>query len=201
MTLGKPSIRQDIKALEKQIQDLNKNFNQLMFFVNQQLGKITQNADDQRKILAGIMAQVDETEVQAYITATEEREATEGSEKEQKALERGIADGYMLPADMVGPQSLIVTYIKDAEGKTIHPGRAQYVVSRLDPAVRAQLLGKSAGTEATITGGGSLVVTAIYTVDVAKMQEVSSRLQAEEAAKAAGEAVSEAATVDAAAVK
>lgn len=182
--INKPTIRQTSKALTEQLKEmgqrvavLEQNHARIVFGVNEKNQAIAGDFQTLRDTVNAIVKAAGiQEQVEALVKQAMTERARSQAAEEATALKRGVEDGYMVPAEFVGPKSLIVGKFVDASGQDVEPGRAQFVFPGLEESFKQQLAGKAAGTEVSVDGG-KFVLQEVYEIDVQKMQELRMKLQ------------------------
>jgi hypothetical protein len=143
--------------------------------------------------LAAVVAHLGEDVVTAKITELRNKRHAEHNAKLDESLKFLVDSGIGVEA----PEGAVIERTSFIVGDEISPDgtsmRFQHELSRLDEEGQKRYLGKKVGDEVTKKGFPTkVVIRAIYTLDMAKVQEHAGRKAAEKRAQAEAEAIAQA---------
>lgn len=171
------SLSERMDAMEQQIA-------RMLFGVNSRLEQDGSRLSNLEEIAEALTTLNGKQQVAELIQQLRNTRAREKAEAEKKLLEQGVADGYIISAEKVGTNTLLVGRYLDKDGKVVEPGRTQVAYKGVDPRFQQLLLEKTAGEKIDIGEGNSFELLEIYSVDDEKflqVQEEKRRAAAQEA--------------------
>ena len=185
------SLSDRITSVEERATGLEENFTRFLIGVSQRLdrnderlGLLEENAEALKE-LNGV-EEVNRLIIQRRV----ERMRAEAT-IEKARLDEGLADGYILTAEKVTDDSILVGRYLDKDGVPIEPGWVQLATPKVQPQFRLLLLDQPAGTKIDIPNGNKFELLSIYTIDEEKTKAVIAAKQ-----QAAADAAAEAAKAD-----
>ena len=196
MSAVKQSLRAVQKSLSGRVEDLEQNFGQVLGTLNQKFQNIEQRLTNMELTAEALATIAGMDEVLAARTTIAAKRKADQIAKDTAELDAGVADGYMVPEEVVNENSFIVGKI--TQGDTVTEPRVQDIMPKIDKAVQEKLMGKKVGETVEFVNNSLFELTGIYRVDQEKFKEVAAAKQAamqQAAAQPVAEAVQEAATV------
>ncbi len=192
---GAPSTSQRVKALEKQVRELQGFMGQLAQGVNQtlndQLGPTVGRLGDLEEIVSVLVEDYGAQEVSDAIEARRQKKLAEDIAKAKDNITKGVEQGYLVPTDTVGDKSLIVGFETNAEGVPVSAlPWASILFNQLRPDMKTGFLGAKVGT-AVQNGTGAFNITDVYNIDEAAAKKAAAAPAVEAPTPAAEEAVLE----------
>ena len=107
------------------------------------------------KLIAAVARTVGTAEVQAEYAAGQRFEM-------EQLVTKAVDAGQIAPADVVGPNSLIIGRETTKDGQLVAPGRFQVLAKELADEPRVLLLGRKVGDKVEVPSGNTVEVDGIY---------------------------------------
>lgn len=173
-----PSASQKLRALEKQLKELQGFMGQLVNSVNQtlnqQVGPLLGRLNDVEEILSVLVEDYGAEEVNAAIAGRRAKKL-EGDIATAKAnIADGVAKGFLIPSEVVTEKSLVVGFESDANDVPQNPPWASLLFAQLREDLKPTFVGAAVGTKVA-NGSGFFNITEIYVVDEERAREAATQ--------------------------
>ncbi len=172
-------------AQNQKLRDQSREQAQYLAALNRKLDQVVNRLAHHGETLAAIVAHLGEDVVQAKM---EELKA-QRRQKHEDELETSVK--FMLDNELatLAPEGTVIDASSFIVGDEVSPDgskvRIQHEMKRLDQAGQSRYLGKKVGEEVAVPGFPTkVIIRAIYTLDMVKIQEFAARKKAEAQAAA-----------------
>lgn len=165
--LSKPSLRQQGRNLDARLSSLEKAFEDLVNGL-EPLSSMPSRLTNVEEVLEATAHLIGQEKVAALVAELKKTRRETEIQAEKMAIVEGTTNGYVVAADAVTEDSLIVLHETMPNGEDVMGGRVQVGFRELTDNFKNELLGKSVGYESSTPRGGKIVIKEIYTVDQEK---------------------------------
>lgn len=141
-------------------------------------------------VVVAIRDVVGADQVDAAVRAAKLAEKKREAAAQRALLEKGVEDGYVIPAAEVGDKRVVVIE-ETANGEPVGAGRIQYPFESFTDEYKERLIGKKVGDKIENPNGSTFEVVGVYEIDVDKYRRHQDSLS-KKAADARTEAEAEA---------
>jgi hypothetical protein len=169
-----PLVLDRVKALEELTEGL-------AGFVQQEVGQVKQALTNLVEVLNGVIAaggEGFELKVQEAVNAAQAQRAAEKIEREKAMIAQLVATGVLVPADVVGEESIVVGREFSLEGQLLGSGRSQVRFSQFTEEAKEKVLGQAVGFVIEVPTG-KFEVLEVYNQAPQKAPEVAEPVQIE----------------------
>lgn len=183
-------------AQNKKLRDQAAEQAQYLGALNRKLDQLVARVAHIGETLAAVVSHLDEGVIEAKMEDMRKQRRLKHEEELAASVDFMVQNelAKAAPEDgVIGIDSFVVGNEVAPDGSSI---RIQHEMRRLDQAGQARYLGKKVGDEVTAPGFPTkIVITAIYTIDMVKVQEFATRKKAEALAAAQAQAAAQTPTV------
>lgn len=171
-------LEKKTKSLSDRLGQLEQGFTRFLVGVNQRLQGADQRLAMVEETLAALVELNGVDDVTKLINEKRIERARQEAVEEKAKLDKGIEEGYVLVADVVGERSLVVGRHVGKDGTVVEPGRVQLVVPNVVAGFKEKLLGQPAGAKLAMPdGNGEFEVLEVYNVDDEKFKALAAARQ------------------------
>lgn len=159
---SKPSLRKTQKDALGRIQSLEESIPQIIQGVNGAFGQMNQQLGGIQETLEAIVGLMGKDAVESAIEDLRVKRAAEQAEAQKAAVAEAVKAGSLVPAKVIGEQTLVIGTECDKDGKVVGNGRVQLPLQSIKPEFKEKLLGKEIGVTFDLPAGGKFTATEIY---------------------------------------
>lgn len=152
-----------LDEIEKVLRDITVGVNKALEDINKALAQNDQNLAGTNEFVEVLVALVGKEQVQKAVEALRLQKSVEREQTMKTVIEKSVADGRLVVAEVIGDNSVIVGQETSASGTTI---RAQAAFNALAPEFREKVAGQLVGFSFDFPDGGKFTVTEIYDIVV-----------------------------------
>lgn len=158
------AIKKSSKGALERINEIEQSLPGLINAVNQGFVEFNSRVAGIAEVLEAVVQKLGPDQVQNILA---ERRAERDAERVKQAKEwlaQQVEAGNLVATDTVTERSLLVGVETGADGEVVAPGRIQLTMDRVNPEVRALLLGQTAGTKVQTPGNTTFEVLEVYNI-------------------------------------
>lgn len=189
MTLSSQiSKSKQLKSALERLDDLEIGIPNILSQVNIGFNQVNGRLNESTEILNAISQLFGQDLVTQKVNDNRVKAAEEKAEQQRQGVAKALADGAIIPAEVVGEKTVIVTEVKDKDGNVEPPGRLQMESPQLSPQFKPLFMGKGVGTVIPAPAGGTLTIKELYEFVPAPPEAANTDTQQPTAAAGAGDA-------------
>lgn len=178
-------IRAQQRSLNTRVTELETHVAKLAMGVNQRVGAVEQRVGRVEEVVDALVEmEGNGVALREFMENARIARLRAGAEAEKAALERGVADGYVIKTDVVEERSILIGHFISPSGEIEVPGRYQCVVPGISQEFREKVIGKAVGYVLEMPGKRTFTIDEVYNVDEEKFKAAQAAAQAAAEAEA-----------------